>query len=66
MPDQPILLQREGGIATLTLNRPASRNLLDMEMALALRASFDAVAIDPDVRAVVRLLGQSTSWSVAM
>ncbi len=53
MPDQPILLQREGGIATLTLNRPASRNLLDMEMALALRASFDAVAIDPDVRAVV-------------
>lgn len=53
MSDQPILVQREGGIATLTLNRPASRNLLDMEMALALRASFDAVAIDPSVRAVV-------------
>lgn len=53
MPENAILLQREGGIATLTLNRPASRNLLDMEMALALRASFDAVAIDRSVRAVV-------------
>lgn len=53
MPDGAILISQEGGIATLTLNRPASRNLLDMEMALALRACLDEVAIDASVRAVV-------------
>lgn len=53
MSERAITISREGGVATLTLNRPQSRNLLDMEMALALRASLDEVAIDHSVRAVL-------------
>lgn len=53
MPEPAILISRRAGLATLTLNRAATRNLLDMEMALALRASLDEVAIDETIRAVV-------------
>lgn len=53
MPDSTITLQRTGGVATLTLNCPQTRNVLDMRMALALRARLDEVAIDDTVRAVV-------------
>lgn len=53
MPDSPIRLERAVGLATLTLDRPQSRNALDMEMAMALRARCDEVAVDPSIRAVV-------------
>ncbi len=41
------------GVVTLTLNRPASRNALDMAIIDALTAAFDTIAGDPSVRAVV-------------
>jgi enoyl-CoA hydratase/carnithine racemase len=51
----PSVLLREdrGGIATLTLNRPAQMNLLTLEMLGALQSAFDAVAKDESVRVVV-------------
>jgi enoyl-CoA hydratase/carnithine racemase len=42
-----------GGIATLTLNRPAQRNALSLALIDALRASVDAIAADREVRALV-------------
>jgi enoyl-CoA hydratase/carnithine racemase len=48
-----VLRQDEGGIATLTLNRPAARNALSLALIDALRASVDAIAADRKVRAVV-------------
>jgi enoyl-CoA hydratase/carnithine racemase len=48
-----VLRQDEGGIATLTLNRPAARNALSLGLIDALRANFDAIAADRQVRAVV-------------
>jgi enoyl-CoA hydratase/carnithine racemase len=43
----------EGGISTLTLNRPAARNALSLALIDALRAHVDALAADRQVRAVV-------------
>ena len=52
--EQPALLREDrGGIATLTLNRPAQMNLLTLEMLGALQAAFDAIAKDAGVRVVV-------------
>ena len=50
----PLVLQRrEGGVAFLTLNRPAQYNALSEEMLAALEAALDQVAADASVRAVV-------------
>lgn len=43
----------EDGIATLTMNRPESRNALSGEMLAALSAAAPRLALDPNVRAVV-------------
>jgi 2-(1,2-epoxy-1,2-dihydrophenyl)acetyl-CoA isomerase len=48
-----ILLEREGPLATLTLNRPAARNALDYAMMAALVRHTAALAADPALRCVV-------------
>ena len=55
MTDHDDLLLREdlGGIATVTLNRPASRNALSVAMLTALEALLEAIAADPAVRVLV-------------
>jgi 2-(1,2-epoxy-1,2-dihydrophenyl)acetyl-CoA isomerase len=49
----PILLARDGPVATLTLNRPAALNTLDDAMMNALVAHTTALAADPHLRCVV-------------
>jgi enoyl-CoA hydratase/carnithine racemase len=52
--NEPIVLRSDdGGVTTLTLNRPKQFNALSMEMLDALQAALDAVAGDPSVRVVV-------------
>ena len=41
-----VLREDAQGIARLTLNRPAARNALSMEMMAALQARLDAIADD--------------------
>lgn len=53
MSESPVLVRCDGAVATVTLNRADTRNVLDIEMAVALRAAMDALAIDPVVRVVV-------------
>jgi 2-(1,2-epoxy-1,2-dihydrophenyl)acetyl-CoA isomerase len=53
MTDAPILVSRDGAVATVTLNRPASLNALDLAMVDALIPAVSGVAADPAVRAVV-------------
>jgi len=48
-----VLLDRDGAIATLTLNRPASLNTLDSEMIHALIAHSTELAADDSVRCVI-------------
>ena len=49
----PVLVDRDGAIAILTLNRPAARNALSMEMIAALTDEIKAVSEDRDTYAVV-------------
>jgi enoyl-CoA hydratase/carnithine racemase len=52
--NEPVLLRRdEDGVAFLTLNRPAARNALSMELMTALEGAIDAIAKDRAVRVVV-------------
>jgi 2-(1,2-epoxy-1,2-dihydrophenyl)acetyl-CoA isomerase len=51
--DETIVLTREDGIATLTLNRPAALNALDLAMMDALVAHVTALAADTTLRVVV-------------
>ena len=48
-----VLVDRQGAIATLTLNRPASLNTLDFAMMDDLVAATAGLAADADVRVVV-------------
>jgi enoyl-CoA hydratase/carnithine racemase len=50
----PLVLQRRsGGVAYLTLNRPAQYNLLSEQMMAAVHGALDAVAADATARVVV-------------
>jgi enoyl-CoA hydratase/carnithine racemase len=45
--------QREGGVATVTIDRESKRNALDRETLEALEAAFDLASRDPEVRVIV-------------
>jgi enoyl-CoA hydratase len=48
-----ILVERDGPVATITINRPERRNALDRASARALRQAFDAFAADEALRVAV-------------
>ncbi len=50
---QDLIETHDGGIATLTMNRPDSRNALSREMMLGLADALARLANDPQVRVVV-------------
>lgn len=52
-PQPPLLLERNGAIATLRFNRPESLNAIDVPMANAFLTAVQSIAADPGVRAVV-------------
>jgi enoyl-CoA hydratase/carnithine racemase len=49
----PVLRSDAGGVATVTLNRPAQFNALSGDLLDALQGTLDAIAADRDVRVVV-------------
>ena len=51
--ESPILVRREGPIVWVTLNRPESRNALNLPMCHALRTVFEQLDADPEVRVVL-------------
>ena len=62
MADELVLVERDGGIATVTLNRPDRLNALVRPMWPALAEAFDALSADDAVRCVV-LTGAGRSFS---
>jgi enoyl-CoA hydratase/carnithine racemase len=48
-----VLVEKAGGVLTLTLNRPEKKNALTGEMYAALGGAIDGAADDPDVRCVL-------------
>lgn len=53
MTDEPILIDIDGAIATLTINRPETLNALDLTTIQAMNAVLDRVERDASVRVIV-------------
>lgn len=53
IPDPPLLFERRGAVALITLNRPARRNALSPELVCRLADAFEALATDPALRVAV-------------
>src|SRR4051794_380033 len=51
--DSVLLVEREGPVATLIMNRPKTRNALDQELLQALGVALREAAADASVRVVV-------------
>lgn len=51
--DPPVLLEVHNGVATVTLNRPKTINALSEDMLDALQGTWDALAENRDVKAVI-------------
>jgi enoyl-CoA hydratase/carnithine racemase len=51
--DDPLVVTREGRVATLWLNRPAKRNAVTYEMWQGIARTCDELAADPSVRVLV-------------
>jgi enoyl-CoA hydratase/carnithine racemase len=49
----PVLVRRDGPAARITLNRPAQRNALSLELMRAVTAALVEIGRDPEVRAIV-------------
>jgi enoyl-CoA hydratase/carnithine racemase len=58
---EPVLVDVEGSVAVVTLNRPDARNAIDDTTRTALRSTLDALAADRTV-AVVILTGAGTAF----
>ncbi len=53
-PEAPLLLREDrGAVAWLTMNRPAARNALSVDLMTALEAALEAVAADRSIHVVV-------------
>jgi len=51
--DQPVLLNVVDGVATITFNRPESKNRLDLDMMSQLTEHLRSTAADPQIRVIV-------------
>ena len=60
--EEPLLFEKQGGVATLTLNRPEARNALTPAMFLDLERLLLEIEADDEVRAVV-LTGAGRGFS---
>jgi 2-(1,2-epoxy-1,2-dihydrophenyl)acetyl-CoA isomerase len=50
---ETLLVERAGGIATITLNRPDARNALDLTMRQEMLGVLDEIEADPTARVVI-------------
>ena len=50
---EALKITRDGGVVTLTMNEPASRNALSDAMREGLSSAINDLTVDPDVQAVI-------------
>jgi enoyl-CoA hydratase/carnithine racemase len=60
-----ILLEKDAGIATITMNRPKAMNAINQELADRLLETLSAIELDPDARVVVMYGGATYLGSPA-
>src|SRR5438309_9869751 len=51
--EQNLIFQRDGHLATVTLNRPQRRNALSLDLMLELIRCLDEIAGQPEIRVVI-------------
>lgn len=51
--ERPVLTERRGHVAVVTLNRPEAMNACDRALLAALRETLDDLRFDPEVRVIV-------------
>lgn len=61
-PSEPVCYEKEGGVATITLNRPEVRNAINMATIDRLREVLLEASVDPEVRALL-ITGAGTHFS---
>jgi enoyl-CoA hydratase len=49
----PLTIEKQGGVATVTIDRPEALNALDLDMSLAMAEGWEELAADDDVRVIV-------------
>jgi 2-(1,2-epoxy-1,2-dihydrophenyl)acetyl-CoA isomerase len=59
---ETVLYERDGGVATISLNRPEKLNAFDSTMHEELYSALDGAAVDEEVRCIV-LRGEGRSFS---
>jgi acetyl-CoA C-acetyltransferase len=64
-PPMPVLLERRGAVAVITLNRPERKNAVDLATAERLEQVVDLVEADPSVRVAV-ITGAGGSFCAGM
>jgi enoyl-CoA hydratase len=52
-PEEHLLVEREGGVLILTMNRPERRNALSPSMMEGMAAAWDEVNANPDIRVAI-------------
>ena len=62
MSEPAVLVERDGHVVTLTLNRPEKKNAFDPEMLCRLADAWDMIDADPDIRAAI-LTGADGNFS---
>ena len=53
MPDSPVLYERDGRLARITLNRPSALNAIDFDLPAALQSAVEQANVDTEVRVIV-------------
>jgi enoyl-CoA hydratase len=53
MPDSPVLYERDGRLARITLNRPDALNAIDFDLPAALRSAVEQANAETKVRVIV-------------
>nr|AMK59292.1 putative enoyl-CoA hydratase/isomerase [uncultured bacterium UPO50] len=66
MESDVLLFEKQGGIATLTLNRPASRNALSVALVERLQAAWRLLDADPEVRVIVLTSAECGTFCAGM
>jgi len=61
MPSDPVLIEKDGGVVTLTLNRPDVRNAMNVELTEAFVQAVRGLREDAEVRAVI-VTGAGTAF----
>ncbi len=64
-PAPPILVEQQGGVTVITINRPAARNSFDARTAMLMERAIDRFEADPNARVAI-ITGAGSAFCAGM